>query len=78
MGSHCVFQQARGGVRKGWVIIPSVWSHQLFSHTTAGQLAFTMGRKPEGGCRFLGGQASWRGTQAQCLVASIGTLPLVD
>lgn len=78
MGSYCVFRQARAGMRERWIIIPSAWSHQLFGHTTAGQLAITMGRRPEGGHRFLGGQAPWRGTQAQCLTASFAILPPVD
>ena len=51
-GSHRVSQQARVGMKKRWVIMPSAWSYELFGHTTAGRLAFRMGRRPEGGHTF--------------------------
>lgn len=51
-GSHRVSQQARVGMRERWVLMPSTWSYELCGHTTAGKLAFRMGRRPEGGHTF--------------------------
>lgn len=57
--------------------MPSVWSHELFGHTPAAQLALTRARRPEGDHRFLGSRAPGRGTQAQCLAAG-GHYPFPD
>lgn len=57
--------------------MPSVWSHELFGHTPAAQLALTRARRPEGDHRFLGSRAPGRETQAQCLAAG-GHYPFPD